>query len=106
MRSFIFLITLILRAAHVAGMWGEFKAQNPSPPLYCLSLNLAAEIVCQYFSLRFAMLKRRGDVSRWLWQAACPEWVKHKYAPRSTAEQTLLQIHVLGEAKLRLCDGN
>lgn len=69
----MFLITTILTAAHRARMPGEFKAHIPSP-LYCLSLNLAAEIVYQYFSLRFATLKRRGDVSRWLWQAACPEW--------------------------------
>lgn len=74
----MFLITVILTAAHIAQMSGEFKAHIPS--LYCLSLNLAAEIVYQYFSLRFAMLKWRGDVSRWLCQAASPEWVKHKYA--------------------------
>lgn len=86
-------------------MCGEFKAHILSP-LYCLSLNLAAVIVYQYFSLRFAVLKTRGDVSRWLWQAACPEWVKHKYAPQSTTEQTLLQIYVLRKAKLRLHDGN
>lgn len=86
-------------------MSGESKAHIPSP-LHCLSLNLAAEIVYQYFSLRFTTLKRRGDVSRWLWQAASPGWVKNKYDSWSTTEPTLLQIYVLRKAKLRLCAGN
>lgn len=105
LRFLMFLITTILTEAHIAWMSGKFIAYIHSP-VYSFSLNLAAEIVYQYFRLRLATLKRKGDLSRWLLQAAYHNCVTHRYASWCTTEHTLLQNYVLKKAKLRLCDGN
>lgn len=95
------LITVIITEAQVARMPGKCIAYIHFSA-YSFCLNLAAEIVYQYFSLTQDHWK--GDLSRWVLQAVYCKRVIYRYVSCCTPEQTLLQNYVK-KAKLQLHDG-